>query len=105
MLALLASTGSAFLLQVPSRTNNAASRSVEIRMRAPDEEFDRLFVKGGEAIADGDMGKALAFFQRALQVDPTNEQTKAMVAKLSSLGIAPADISEDDPSGQDAAAR
>jgi Flp pilus assembly protein TadD len=74
-------------------------------MRAPDEEFDRLFVKGGEAITDGDMGKALAFFQRALQVDPTNEQTKAMVAKLSSLGIAPADISEDDPSGQDAVAR
>ena len=58
MLALLATTGSAFLLQVPSRPSNAPAvptRSVEVRMRAPDEDFDQLFFKGGEAVTDGDM--------------------------------------------------
>ena len=36
-------------------------------------------------------GRALGYFQRALKVDPTNEQTQAMVAKLTSLGIVPVD--------------
>ena len=36
-------------------------------------------------------GRALGYFQRALKVDPANEQTQAMVAKLTSLGIVPVD--------------
>ena len=33
----------------------------------------------------------MGYFQRALKVDPANEQTQAMVAKLTSLGIVPVD--------------
>lgn len=41
------------------------------------------------AIHEGNMGTALYYFQAALRVDPNNEQTKKMVAKLESKGIEP----------------
>ena len=37
--------------------------------------FDELFQKGGMAVTDGNMPRALGFFQQAQQVDPSNEQT------------------------------
>ena len=97
MLALLTTlSSSAFLLQVPPQNYaGVAARTVEVRMRAPDEDFDTLFFKGGEAVTDGEMGKALGYFQRALAVDPTNVQTQAMVSKFESLGIKPVFEDED----------
>ena len=97
MLALLTTlSSSAFVLQVPPQNHaGVAARTVEVRMRAPDEDFDTLFFKGGEAVTDGEMGKALGYFQRALAVDPTNVQTQAMVSKFESLGIKPVFEDED----------
>ena len=46
------------------------------------------------AIQDGDMGRALGFFQQCLQVDPSNVQTQKMVARLTAVGTVP--IFDDD---------
>ena len=51
--------------------------------------FSELFAKGGMAIHDGDMGRALYWFQQALKVDPSNDQTRKMVDKLVAVGTQP----------------
>ena len=36
--------------------------------------FDEVFQKGGLAIQEGDMGRALGYFKQALAIDPNNVQ-------------------------------
>lgn len=53
--------------------------------------FVDQMARGGQCVQDGDMGRALGHFQRALAIDPENEQTRKMVARLEALGTVAVD--------------
>ena len=96
MLALTAAVASAFLAQglhhaaAPSSKGMPGWASMQFDPTNPEFlAFDEVFSKGGVCIQDGDMPGALGYFQQALEIDPTNEQTKKMVKKLQMLGIEP----------------
>ena len=40
--------------------------------------FDEYFTKGGMAVQEGDIPRALGYFKEALSIDPTNQQTMKM---------------------------
>ena len=50
--------------------------------------FVELMTKGGMAVQEGEMGLALGYFKKALELQPEAEQTKKMVLRLETLGIA-----------------
>ena len=53
--------------------------------------FLALMEKGGMAVQEGELGRALSCFRKALELQPEAKQTKAMVERLEALGIVAVD--------------
>ena len=93
MLALLALAATAFIVPSPAphhALHHRASLRLEEEINIDTVKlaiFDDLFCKGGACVTEGDMGRALGYFQKALEVMPDNEQTKKMVTRQTALGI------------------
>lgn len=81
------------------------SASMALDPSHPDfEAFDDLFQKGGKCVQDGDMPRALGYFEQALTLDPDNVQTKKMVTRMATLGITAIYSSDDGSTFVDVAA-
>ena len=49
--------------------------------------FVELIAMGGTCVQEGEMGKALGYFKKALAFEPTSETTKTMIARLEAKGF------------------
>ena len=95
MLALLVTIAALNLRPLPAHCQQRSTRILPSRAgliyaeldSALKVEFVELLASGGTCVQEGDMGKALGYFKRALAIDPTSETTKVMVARLEAKGF------------------
>ena len=106
LITLAALVSSAFILPLPHTYRHSCHRLDLCGLQAAEKEinlndlkyeiFNDLFCKGGESVQNGDMGGALGYFTKALEIDPDNEQTKKMVARLKAVGVVSIDVDAKD---------